>query len=90
MFFRSLFYERTILGHLERVEQLPAEVQTEIAMRVRNLIELARPAGDALLERFAEIARQEQLLAVKELSPTRTRNGLHQQSPRHGVTLGWA
>jgi len=65
MFFRSLFYERTILGHLERVEQLPAEVQTEIAMRVRNLIELARPVGDALLERFAEIARQEQLLAVK-------------------------
>jgi len=66
MFFRSLFYEHTILGHLERVEQLPAEVQTEIAMRVRNLIELARPVGDALLERFAEIARQEQLLAVKD------------------------
>ena len=66
MFFRSLFYERTILRHLERVEQLPAEVQTEIAMRVRNLIELARPVGDALLERFAEIARQEQLLAVKD------------------------
>jgi hypothetical protein len=37
MFFRSLFYERTILKHLERVEQLPAEVQTEIAMRVGNL-----------------------------------------------------
>jgi hypothetical protein len=65
MFFRSLFYERTILKHLERVEQLPAEVQTEIAMRVGNLVELARPVGDALLERFAEIARQEQLLAVK-------------------------
>jgi hypothetical protein len=29
MFFRSLFYERTILSHLERVEQLPAEVQAE-------------------------------------------------------------
>ena len=86
MFFRSLFYERTILGHLERVEQLPAEVQTEIAMRVRNLIELARPVGDALLERFAEIARQEQLLAVKDGA----KSGLHQQSPRHGVTLGWA
>jgi len=35
-------------------------------MRVRNLIELARPVGDALLERFAEIARQVQLLAVKD------------------------
>src|SRR5215475_8840984 len=66
MFFRSLFYERTILRHLERLEQLPPEVQTEIAMRVGNLIELARPVGDALLERFAEIARQEQLLAVQE------------------------
>jgi hypothetical protein len=66
MFFRSLFYERTILRHLERVEQLPAEVQTEIAMRVGNLIELGSPVGDALLERFAEIARQEQLLAVKD------------------------
>ena len=66
MFFRSLFYERTVLRHLERVEQLPAEVQAQIAMRVGNLIELARPVSDALLERFAEIARQEQLLAVKE------------------------
>ena len=66
MFFRSLFYERTILAYLDRVEQLPAEVQTEIAMRVGNLIELARPVGDALLERFAEIARQEQFLAVKD------------------------
>jgi hypothetical protein len=66
MFFRSLFYESTILRYLERVEQLPAEVQTEIAMRVGNLIGLARPASDALLERFAEIARQAQLLAVQE------------------------
>jgi hypothetical protein len=66
MFFRSLFYERTILEHLERVEQLPPEVQAEIAMRVGNLIELAKPVSDALLQRFAEIARQEQLLAVRE------------------------
>jgi hypothetical protein len=57
MFFRSLFYERTILEHLERVEQLPAEVQAEIAMRVGNLIELAKPVSAALLQRFAEIAR---------------------------------
>ena len=66
MFFRSLFYERTVLRHLERVERLPAEVQAQIAMRVGNLIEMAKPVGDALLERFAEIVRQEQLLAVKE------------------------
>ena len=73
MFFRSLFYERTVLSHLERVEQLPAEVCTEIAMRVGNLIDLARPVGNALLERFAEIARQEQLLASEV---------------RHGPTMG--
>jgi len=65
MFFRSLFYERTILRHLEKVEQLPAEAQSEIAMRVGNWIELARPVSDALLERFAEVARQEQRLAVE-------------------------
>ena len=47
-------------------EQLPTEVQAEIAMRVGNLIELAKPVGDALLQRFAEVARQEQLLAVRE------------------------
>ena len=45
MFFRSL-YERTVLRHLERVEQLPAEVQAQIAMRVGNLIELARPVSE--------------------------------------------
>jgi len=65
MFFRSLFYERTVLRHLEEVEQLPPEVQAEIAMRVGNLIELARPVSDALLERFVEVARQEQRLAVE-------------------------
>jgi hypothetical protein len=66
MFFRSLFYERTILLHLEKVEQLPAEVQAEIAMRVGNLIELARPVSDALLERFAQVVRQERRLAVEQ------------------------
>ena len=66
MFFRSLFYERTILRHLEKVEQLPFEVQAEIAVRVGNLIEMARPVSDALLERFAEVVRQEQQLAVEQ------------------------
>ena len=64
MFLRSLFYERTTLQHLERVERLPPEAQAEIAIRVCNLIESARPVNDALLERFAQVARLEQLLAV--------------------------
>ena len=48
MFLRSLFYERTVLSHLERVRQLPPEAQAEIAMRVSNFIELARPVSDDL------------------------------------------
>jgi hypothetical protein len=65
MFLRSLFYERSVLMHLERVRQLPVEVQIEIAMRVKNFIELARPVSDELLERFAQVAREEQQRAVE-------------------------
>ena len=42
MFLRSLFYERTVLMHLERVRKLPVEVQIEIAMRGQQL----RRAGE--------------------------------------------
>jgi hypothetical protein len=66
MFLRSLFYERTVLSHLERVQQLAPEAQAEIAMRVRNLIELARPVSDDLLSRFAQVARDEQQRALKQ------------------------
>jgi hypothetical protein len=66
MFFHSLFYERTVLMHLERVQQLPVEVQAEIAMRVNNFIQLARPVSDNMLARFAEVARQEQLNAANQ------------------------
>jgi hypothetical protein len=65
MFLRSLFYERTILGHLEKVRALPSEVQAEIAMRVSNFIELARPVSDDMLSRFAQVARQEPQRAVE-------------------------
>ena len=49
MFLRSLFYERTVLMHLERVRKLAVEVQIEIAMRVNNFVELARSLNDELL-----------------------------------------
>jgi len=65
MFLRSLFYERTVLMHLERVRKLPVEVQIEIAMRVNNFVELARSANDELLQRFAQVAREEQQRAVE-------------------------
>jgi hypothetical protein len=75
MFFRSLFYERTVLRHLERVRQLPVEVQTDIAVRVNNFIEQARAFSDEQLERFAQAAREEQQRAVQrggtsDLDPT--------------------
>jgi hypothetical protein len=47
MFFRSLFYERTILGHLERVEQLPPDVQVSHAWWTREAwLEDSVPAKD--------------------------------------------
>ena len=60
MFFRSLFYERTVLSLLEKVQRLPPNVQAEIATRVGNYINLARTASDeASLARFATAAVQE-------------------------------
>jgi hypothetical protein len=66
MFLRSLFYERTVLSHLEKVRQLPPEAQAEIAMRVSNFIELARPVSDDLLSRFVQVAREEQQQALEQ------------------------
>ena len=65
MFLRSLFYERTVLRLLERVRQLPIEVQTDIAVRVRNFVEQARTVSDERLEPFAQVAKEEQQRAVK-------------------------
>jgi hypothetical protein len=65
MFFASFFYERTVLSHLEKVQQLPPNVQAEIARRVDNYIKLARAAkGEALLARFASAAMEEQAKAI--------------------------
>jgi len=96
MFLRSLLYERTVLSHLERVRQLPQEAQAEIAMRVSNFIELARPVSDDLLSRFVQVAREEQQRAVEEGARSdmdalwaAMRYGLRQRSPRHGATQGW-
>jgi hypothetical protein len=72
MFLRSLFYERTVLTYLERVRQLPPEAQAEIAMRVSNFIELARPVSDNLLSRFAQVAREEQERAVEHGAKSNT------------------
>jgi hypothetical protein len=65
MFFRSLFYERNVLMHLERVQQLSAEVQAEIAKRVGDFIEVGSSVSDDVLQRFAQAAREEKDRAVE-------------------------
>jgi hypothetical protein len=72
MFLRSLFYERTVLAHLERVLQLPPDAQAEIAMRVNNFLELARPVSEDFLSRFAQVAREEQQSAAEQAAKSDT------------------
>jgi hypothetical protein len=67
MFFRSLFWERTVLSLLQKVQQLPSNVQAEIATRVSNYINLARTASDeASLARFATAAVEEREKVIAE------------------------
>jgi hypothetical protein len=66
MFVRSLFWERTVLSLLEKVQHLPANVQSEIAYRVGGYIEIADATGDErTLEQFAAAAvkEREQVIA---------------------------
>jgi len=72
MFFRSFFYERTVLSLVEKVQRLPPNVQTEIAVRLRKYINLARSAKDeASLVRVATATGQERerLIAQGAKSP---------------------
>lgn len=60
MFLQSLFYERTVLSLLEKVERLPRHEQAEIATKVSNYINEAKKADDdAVLKRFVNAARSE-------------------------------
>jgi hypothetical protein len=60
MFVRSLFWERTVLSLLEKVQHLPSNVQSEIANRVGGYIEIADATGDErTLEQFAAAAVKE-------------------------------
>ena len=56
----SFSYGESVLSHLEKVQQLPAEVQAQIAGGVDNYIKFARTAKDnALLARIASMALEE-------------------------------
>ena len=60
MFVRSLFWERTVLSLLEKVQLLPSNVQDEIASRVGGYIDIADATGDeCTLEQFAAAAVEE-------------------------------
>jgi hypothetical protein len=61
----SSSYGESVLSHLEKVQELPAEVQAQIAGGVDNYIKFARTAKDnALLARIASMAMEEQAKAI--------------------------
>jgi hypothetical protein len=61
----SFAYAESVLSHLEKVQELPAELQADIARRVDSYIKLAKAAKDeALLARLASSASEEQAKAV--------------------------
>ena len=48
----SFSYGESVLSHLEKVQRLPAEVQTDIARRVDSYVKLAMAAKDEALLRL--------------------------------------
>jgi hypothetical protein len=67
MFFRSLFWERTVLTLLEQVQDLPRNVQVEIANRAGDFIHLGKTATDEVsLAKFAVAAVEERKQAVAQ------------------------
>ena len=71
----SLAYGESVLSHLEKVQELPAEVQTDIAKRVGTYLTIARAAkNDAILQQIASSAAQEQARAIGK--------GVHTMDPR--------
>ena len=67
MFFRSLFWERTVLSLLEEVQALPLNVQADIAKRVSGYIEIASTTQEVgSLERFAAAAVEEREQVIEQ------------------------
>jgi hypothetical protein len=67
LFFRSLFWERTVLSVLERVKRLSPNVQREVAGRVGKYIDLAgSTSDDAAPARFIEAAAGERAKIIEQ------------------------
>ena len=91
MFFRSLFWERTVLSLLEKVQELPLNVQADIAKRVGGYIAIASTTHEAgSLERFAAAAVKERGKSSRRgSSPHWTNVGPRPHLLRHGAWRGW-
>ena len=61
----SVSYSELVLSHLEKVQQLPVEVQVGIARRVESCIKIARAAkNEAVVASIASSAMEEQAKAI--------------------------
>jgi len=61
----SVSYSELVLSHLEKVQQLPGEVQSHIAKRVKTYIDIAKAAkNEVILETFISRATEEQAKAI--------------------------
>ena len=61
----STSYAESVLSHLEKVQQLPAEVQTDIARRVDSYIKMAKAAKEeGVVAMLASHAVEEQAKAI--------------------------
>jgi hypothetical protein len=82
----STSYAESVLSHLEKVQQLPAEVQTDIARRVDSYIKMAEAAKEeGVVAMLASNAVEEQAKAIGRGAIRWIRAGPRRQLPRHGA-----
>jgi hypothetical protein len=61
----SISYAESVLSHLEKVQELPVDVQSDIARRVDSYLKIARAAkNEAIVATLASSAMEEQAKAI--------------------------
>jgi hypothetical protein len=61
----SVAYSESVLSHLEKVQQLPADIQFDIAKRIEICIDVARASkNEAIVANIASSATEEQARAI--------------------------
>ena len=82
----SISYAESVLLHLEKVQELPVDVQTNIARRVDSYIIIARAAKDEAIWQRSLPPPGKTRPRQSDRGATRwTRDGPHRQLPRHGA-----